>query len=263
MLNSITWNVKPQIVDLGFLEIRWYGLLFAAAFFMSYVVLSKFFKKEGIKVELLDKLTLYMFLGTLIGARLGHCLFYQPMEYLKNPIDILKVWEGGLASHGAAVGILIALYLFVRKRDMTYLWILDRIGIVVALSGFFIRTGNLMNSEIVGHSTDAPWGFIFTRLGEDYARHPTQIYEALSYLFIFGLLMLLYYKTQIIKKQGLMFGILLTLLFSARFLIEFVKDIQVDFENTMSLNMGQLLSIPLILAGLALIFTKAFKPIKE
>ena len=196
--------------------------------------------------------------ATLIGARLGHCLFYEPEYYLANPIKILKVWEGGLASHGGAVAILIAIWIFVRKYGakykFDYWWLFDRIGIATALAGAMIRLGNLMNSEIYGNPTDLPWGFIFTLRGETIPKHPTQLYEALSYLALFFLLMWMYKKYFPVLKRGTLFGIFLTVLFATRFLIEFVKEPQVSFEQGMALNMGQLLSIPFILFGLGLLF---------
>ncbi|MGE0089992.1 MAG: prolipoprotein diacylglyceryl transferase [Bacteroidales bacterium] len=254
ILNFVIWNVDPEIVGFWGLSIRYYGVLFAASFFFGYIIMQKMFKKEGLTVELLDNLTIYMALGTIIGARLGHCLFYQPEYYLRNPIEILFIWHGGLASHGAAIGILIALYMFARKNKKPYLWILDRIVIVVALAGFFIRMGNLMNSEIYGIETNLPWGFIFVRDGQTVAKHPTQIYEALSYLIIFVVLYMIYNKKGTQLKQGLIFGIFLISLFSVRFFIEFIKEVQVDFESSMSLNMGQWLSIPFVLAGIYLIY---------
>lgn len=253
ILNFIRWDVNPEIFPLGPLSIRWYGLLFACAFFFGYLIFSKMFKREKLSIELLDNLTIYMALGTILGARLGHCFFYEPDYYLSNPVEIIKIWRGGLASHGAAIGILIALYLFVRKYKVSFLWLMDRIGIVTALGGFFIRMGNLMNSEIYGHETSLPWGFIFVRANETVPKHPTQIYEALSYLVIFVVLYTLYNKKFGKLKNGFLFGIFLILLFTARFLIEFVKEVQVDFERTMSLNMGQILSIPFILLGIGLI----------
>jgi len=254
ILNSITWDVNPDIVNFWGLTIRYYGVLFASAFFFGYLIMQKIFKKEGLTVELLDKLTVYVALGTIIGARLGHCLFYDPSFYLQHPIEILKIWRGGLASHGAAIGILIALYYFSKKNKKPYLWILDRIVIVVALAGFFIRMGNLMNSEIYGIPTKLPWGFIFVRNGEVIPKHPTQIYEALSYLLIFILLYSIYNKKGTNVRQGLIFSIFLILLFTVRFLIEFIKEVQVDFEQTMALNMGQWLSIPFILIGIYLLY---------
>lgn len=247
MLNYITWGIKPQLLELGDFEIRWYGVLFASAFFFGYQIILKIFKKENVSIELLDKLTLYMFLGTVLGARLGHCLFYEPAYYLSNPLEILMIWHGGLASHGAAVGILSSLYIFSRKNKTSYLWILDRIVIAIALGAFFVRTGNLMNSEIIGKATEVPWAFIFTNI-DNVPRHPSQMYEAFSYLMIFGLLYFLYKKGKA-AKEGLLFGLFLSLLFTARFLLEFTKEVQVAFEEGLALNMGQLLSIPLVLFG--------------
>ena len=254
MIQQITWDVSPLIFKLGNLQIRWYGLFFALSFYLGYLVLEKqVFKRENIRTELLDKLATYVVIGTIVGARLGHVFFYEPMSYLKNPISILKVWEGGLASHGAAVGILLALILFVRKSGKTYLWTLDRVVIVVALGGFFIRMGNLMNSEIYGYFTSLPWGFIYLRDGQTEPRHPTQIYEALSYLALFFGLLYYYRKNYLKMKEGTIFGIFLIILFGVRFLIEFVKEPQVAFEQGMALNMGQWLSVPFILAGIGLL----------
>lgn len=250
-LEYIVWNANPEIFHIGNFALRWYGLLFALSFVAGYYLLSKVFKKENISIDMLDKLTLYMGLGVVIGARLGHCLFYQPNYYLSNPIEILKIWEGGLASHGAAIGILFALYLFSRKTKFSFLWIVDRIVIVVALSGFFIRLGNLMNSEIYGVQTSVPWAFVFVR-DDLIPRHPTQIYEALSYLILFFFLLHYYYKQNGKPREGMLFSMFLIILFSVRFFIEFFKEAQVDFEQGLSLNMGQLLSIPFIIIGIAL-----------
>lgn len=258
---SIIWNVDPEFFSLGPFTVRWYGLLFASAFFFGYLILSRYFKNENLKPELLDKLTLYMALAVIIGARLGHCLFYEPAYYLANPVEILMIWKGGLSGHGAVVTILIALYIFSKQINKPYLWVIDRIVIIVALGGFFIRMGNLMNSEIYGIETTLPWGFIFVNRGEIMPKHPTQIYEALSYLAIFFLLNSMYWKKYIREKQGYIFGIFLILLFSARFLIEFIKEPQVGFEENMLLNMGQLLSFPLIIAGI-IIFLRAIKKVK-
>ena len=254
VLNYINWNVDPEIVGFLGLSIRYYGLLFAASFFFGYLIMQKIFKKEGLTIELLDKLTVYMAVGTVLGARLGHCLFYQPSHYLSHPIDIIKIWEGGLASHGAAIGIIIALYYFSKKNKKPYLWTIDRIVIIVALAGFFIRMGNLMNSEIYGNPTELPWGFIFVQNGEVLPKHPTQIYEALSYLLIFVLLYTIYNKKGKELKQGLIFSLFLILMFTARFFVEFLKEVQVNFEQGMSLNMGQWLSIPFILFGFFLLY---------
>lgn len=247
----VTWDVAPEIVDFGFWAIRWYSLLFALSFILSHFVMLDIFKREGHTQEELDKLTIYMVAATVLGARLGHCLFYEPEYYLAHPIEILKVWEGGLASHGATVGILFALYLFAKNTPrVTYTWILDRIVIVVALCGALIRLGNLFNSEIVGKETDLPWGFIFVRNNEDFARHPAQLYESMSCLLLFALLWGLYKKTDIKEYRGRLFGIFCAVCFSLRFLYEFLKEDQVDFEKNMTLNMGQWLSIPLVLLGI-------------
>jgi phosphatidylglycerol---prolipoprotein diacylglyceryl transferase len=253
--NFIIWNVRPEIFDLNGFQIRWYGLLFASAFIAGYWVFTKVIAKENLKIEFLDSLLTYVAVGTIAGARLGHCLFYEPAYYFANPIEILFVWHGGLASHGAAIGILLALYLFAKKRKVTFLWILDRVVMTIALSGLFIRLGNLMNSEIYGIETTMPWGFIFIRAGETLAKHPTQIYEAFSYLVIFIILAYLYFKKSNIK-EGILSGIFFITLFGVRFFIEFVKEAQVEFESTMALNMGQILSIPFILIGVWLLFRK-------
>lgn len=247
----IPWDVNPEIIRIGSFAIRWYGLLFASSFLFGYIIMRRMFRNENLSDELLDRLTIYMAIGVIAGARLGHCLFYEPGYYLSHPLEILMVWHGGLASHGAAIGILIALWLFVRKEKKDYTWIIDRIAIVVALSGFFIRTGNLMNSEIYGVETTVPWGFVFLRNGETAPKHPTQIYEALAYLSIFILLFTMYWKKKGEHIQGTLISLLMILVFGSRFLIEFLKEDQVAFESTMKLNMGQWLSIPFALAGLA------------
>jgi len=247
----IRWDVDPAIVEVFGREIRWYGLMFAIAFLLGSNILAKIFKIEGKPEKDLDKLTVYVIIATIVGARLGHCLFYQPDYYLANPMEILKIWEGGLASHGAAIGILTALYLYSRSRPgQPFLWVTDRVVIPVALGGAFVRLGNLMNSEIVGKPTDLPWGFIFVRNGEDFARHPTQIYESLFYFFTFYVLWRLYQKYQTKLPYGALLGLFLVMVFGFRFLVEFVKDNQVPFEDQLPLNMGQILSIPAVLAGL-------------
>lgn len=249
VLDYINWDVNPEIIRIGKFAIRWYGLLYASAFFFSYLILVKFFKIEKISIEVLDKLVIYMALGTIIGARLGHCFFYEPSWYLSNPVEILKIWKGGLASHGTAIGIPVALFLFVRKTKMSFLWTLDRVVVVVALSALFIRIGNLMNSEIYGIETNLPWGFIFLRNGETIPKHPTQIYEGLSYFLIFVLLYFIYMKKEGKERYGHLSGLFLILVFTVRFFIEFIKEDQVGFEAGMTLNMGQILSIPLVLLG--------------
>ena len=212
--------------------------------------MNKIFKNENLDEAVLDRLTIYMALGTIIGARLGHCLFYEPGYYFQHPLEILMIWHGGLASHGAGIGILLALWFFVKKEKKDYFLVLDRIAIVVAISGFFIRIGNLMNSEIYGVETTVPWGFVFLRNNEAVPKHPTQIYEALAYLAIFILLYRLYWSKKVEHIQGLLVSLLFILVFTARFFIEFLKENQVAFEAGMKINMGQLLSIPFILLGI-------------
>lgn len=362
-LNYVIWNVMPQIIDLGKFEVRYYSLLFALGFVFGYIILLRIFKKQGLGVELLDRLTIYMVISTIIGARVGHCLFYEFDYYIQHPLEIILPWRGqigedfeftgfqGLASHGAAIGILIGMYLFARKSKRSYLWTMDMIVIVTALGGTCIRLGNLMNSEIYGKPTKSSHGFVFTsdftrvlkekyegsidhisydrldvapltdqqgvpiqinvqfsrrfkdekrvkqfgnyQLAEDLTRYnydhnvflplsdsisytleqkdkrlwmhaqiggmpryPTQIYEAASYLLIFLFLLGLFYALGKRLKDGFIFGVFLILLFTARFLIEYIKENQESFEEAMSLNMGQILSIPFIVAGLALIIWK-------
>ena len=262
ILAFIEWSVNPEIFHLGPIHVRWYGLLFASAFVAGYVIFTWVFKKEGKPQEDLEQLAVYMIFGTVIGARLGHCLFYNPEFYLTHPLEILKVWEGGLASHGAAIGILVALYLFSKKKkSYTMLWTLDRIVIVVALGGSFIRLGNLFNSEIIGKPTDVPWAFIFTSV-DNVPRHPTQIYESLAYLIVFLILIFIYAKGFEKNRSGLLFGLFLVLVFTFRFFVEFLKEDQSSFEAGMALNMGQLLSIPFVIAGIVFI-VKSFKLKKE
>lgn len=252
-LISITWDVVPHIFKAGGFEVRWYGVLFALGFMIAYLILSKVFKNEGLSIDTLDKLTMYVFIGTVLGARLGHCLFYEPEYYLANPLSILKIWEGGLASHGAAVGIFLALWLFSIIQKTPFDWLLARVTMTIPLTGACIRIGNLMNSEIYGKETNLPWAFDFVRDNAMH-RHPTQIYEALAYIAIFFILYFVYKKQGKQTNNWQLFGMFLVLLFSARFFLEMLKEVQVDFEKSMALNMGQLLSIPFILAGVWLMF---------
>lgn len=258
MLQYITWNPSPEIFSIGSLAVRWYGLLFALSFFFGYLILQKIFNKEGVPIKLLDELTTYMIIGTILGARLGHVFFYEPAWYLAHPIKILQIWEGGLASHGAAIGIIISLLIFSYVRKKPFLWVIDRIVIVVALAGFLIRMGNLMNSEIYGLPTTLPWGFRFlhSTTPEDglVPRHPTQIYEGLCYLGTFFFLIWYYYKKAGKPALGMLFGIFLVMIFGVRIVIEFIKEPQVGFERGLTLNMGQMLSIPFVIAGLVFIY---------
>ncbi|MFP4368279.1 MAG: prolipoprotein diacylglyceryl transferase [Candidatus Kapaibacterium sp.] len=254
LLAAIEWSVGPEIFSLGPLTIRWYGLLFALSFIAGYQIMDYIFRIEKMPHKALDKLAMTLVIGTIIGARLGHCLFYDPGYYLSNPIEILMIWKGGLASHGAAIGNLLAVWFFTQSRkDISYMWVMDRTVIVVALAAFFIRMGNFFNSEILGVPADVPWAVIFTRV-DDTPRHPAQLYEAFTYLLIFAYLIIYYLKRKSGLMQGKLFGLFLTLVFTARFIIEFVKERQVDFELGLPLDMGQLLSIPFILIGLYFLF---------
>lgn len=247
---SIVWNVSPEILQIGPIHIRWYGLLFALGFILGYTILSWIFKIENKSPKALDSLTIYLVLGTVIGARLGHCLFYEPDYYLSNPIEILYVWKGGLASHGAGIGILLALFVFqYRFKDIKLMWVFDRVVIPVALAAFLVRMGNLFNSEIIGKPSDLPWAFIFTSV-DNIPRHPSQLYEGISYLIIFIIIFLIYNKYRTNLPEGRLSGIFLILLFSARFFIEFFKETQADFEKSLPLYMGQILSIPFVLLGI-------------
>ena len=350
LISFIVWDPSPTIFE-SFDRFRWYGLLFALGFIISQQIMVYFFKKEGKNPALVDQLTIYMVLATIVGARLGHVLFYEPEKYLGNPLNILKIWEGGLASHGAAISIPIALWLYCkRNQGLRYLWVVDRIVIVVALTGVLIRMGNLMNSEIGGKDTNSDTGIVYARdteeilstlrvpiesieaykptdreaeingtgivpvnfdvvitkgnytkeslesiLSQDikYAltqfnsskeflaeplntplqlevkeqatnylvtvktlgrvKYPTQIFEASGYFLIFLLLLSLWMKYKSKLPDGLLFGLFFILVFGTRFFWEFFKEVQVDFEQSMQLNMGQLLSIPLVTIGLVMV----------
>jgi len=260
LFQIVHWDANPEIFSIGFLTIRWYGLLFASSFIFGYIIMNRIFKNENLGEEVLDRLTVYMALGTIIGARLGHCLFYDPVYYLSNIFEMIFPFGfengklvvtgySGLASHGAAIGILTALWFFAKKERKDYAWILDRIVITVALAGFLIRIANLMNSEVYGIETAVPWGFVFLRNYEIVPKHPTQIYEALVCLATFILLYKLYWIKKGAHYQGLLISLFLILIFGSRFFIEFVKEDQVAFEAAMKLNMGQLLSIPFVFIG--------------
>lgn len=280
MIQAIQWDVTPEIID-GWDTPNLYGLLFVTGLILGYFVVRKMFRKEGIPDESLDSLVLYMVLATIIGARLGHVLFYGPywdtldpsngkiteIGYFSHPMEIFKVWKGGLASHGGAIAILISLFWYSRKVvKKPFLWILDRIAAPIAIGGTFIRLGNLMNSEIVGTPTDLPWAFEFTwyydsakHMYDASPRHPSQLYESLAYLLIFIVLIIMYWKRNGWKYQGRVFGAFLILLFGARFLIEFTKLEQADGRGDWMFNTGQLLSIPFVLAGIYILW-RSFKP---
>ncbi|HPG73889.1 MAG TPA: prolipoprotein diacylglyceryl transferase [Bacteroidales bacterium] len=252
----IQWSPDPVIFEIAGRGIRWYGLLLATGFLLSYLVLAHMLKKESWTQQRIDVLAIYVIVGVVIGLRLGHCLFYNPVHYLSNPVEILKVWEGGLASHGGAAGILIALALFCSKYKYNYLHILDRVAAIVLLAGSFVRIGNLMNSEIYGIPTQMPWAFVFAK-ADLLPRHPTQLYEGIFYFFCFFAMLWLFNKKKNKWLEGVFLGWFLIILFVFRFVIEFTKESQIEFSGwTLPLDMGQLLSIPFVIIGLILVFRK-------
>ena len=250
-MEHFVWDVNPVLFEFGSLRIFWYGLLFATPILLGTQLMKWIFAREGKKADLVDSGFTYAFIGIVVGARLGHCLFYDPSYYLANPMKIFAVWEGGLASHGGGLGVIIALYLFVKKYKLNFLWLLDRMTIPTIIFAFFVRMGNLMNSEILGRATDVPWAIVFARV-DNVPRHPAQLYEAISYFFIF-LLLFSVYKFSKNLKQGFLFGVFLTLVFTARLLIEFVKERQASYGSDFFLNTGQMLSLPFLIIGLGLI----------
>ena len=273
--------MSPEIIP-GYKTPNLYGILFVTGLVLGYFVVKRMFKKEGIKDDVLDKLVMYMVIGTIVGARLGHVLFYGPYYdeiidgrlvegYFSHPLDIFKVWQGGLASHGAAIAILIGLYLFSRYTvKKPFLWILDRISAPVAIGGVFIRLGNLVNHEIVGHPTDVPWAFKFQnywnssiKAFDATPRHPAQLYESICYLIAFGILMFLFWRRDAWKKPGFVFGTFLILIFGARLIIEFCKVGQTARDEILFLNTGQLLSIPFIIVGIVLILRSISNKTKD
>ncbi|MBI2258863.1 MAG: prolipoprotein diacylglyceryl transferase [Flavobacteriia bacterium] len=270
MILGIDWKVSSELIE-GWSTPNKYGLLFVSGIVLGYYVIKKMFKKENVSDQILDKLLLYIVIATVVGARLGHVFFYGPYwdnpitgerGYFSHPIDILKIYEGGLASHGAAIAIFIALVLFSRKIvQRPILYILDRVAAPISIAGCFIRLGNLVNHEIIGTPTNLPWGFKFYNAGPEYDingemvyRHPAQLYEALAYLALFLFLRFLYWKKDAGQKSGFLFGIFLTVMFIARFFIEFIKVGQTQRDDFWFINTGQILSIPFVLAGIYLIY---------
>lgn len=265
-LSYIVWNADPVLID-SFVTVRWYGLMFAIGFWIGFNIVAKMYKHEGAPEKWMGLLLIWVAAGTIIGARLGHVFFYAWDYYSEHPWKILATWEGGLASHGGAIGVIVAVILysiFTTKRSP--LWTFDKLVVAIALVGALIRIGNLMNSEIFGYPTTLPWGFMFVRsaewhaLYEGQACHPTQLYEAFCYLALFGLLMWMYWRKNAQCRPGLIFGTFLVGIFLPRFFIEFIKNDQADFEAGMLLNMGQLLSIPFVLVGVFFIIRAFMRP---
>lgn len=260
LLSFIVWDANPDIFVIPGIDhpVRWYGLMWGLGFLFSQMILIRMYKKEGRTEKEIELLTVYIIIATILGARLGHCLFYNPDYYLQHPLDILKIWEGGLASHGAGLGIFLATYLFAKKTNVAYLWILDRLAIVVAFTGSLIRFGNLMNSEMIGTPTDVPWAFIFVQK-DNIPRHPAQLYESIYCILLFAGLFYLWQTKRQTMKDGTIFSWFLIILFSLRIVDEFFKVNQETFEDGMILNMGQLLSIPMVLAGVAILIWNKMK----
>ena len=263
ILNYIHWNPNPEIINVFGISIRYYGLLFVAGLIICLYILGWIFKKENIPSGNLEKLSIYGMIGILAGARLGHCLFYEPGYYFTHPLEMIlpvKLINGGikftgyqgLASHGGALGLIIVLIFYSRKTKHAIIDTLDLIAVVAGIGSGFIRLANLMNSEIIGMQTSKPWGFIFERV-DNIPRHPAQLYEALTYFLIAGITITLYRTKREYLKNGFFFGLTLALIFTARFFIEFTKERQVEFEESMKLDMGQLLSIPYIIIGIGFI----------
>ena len=270
MLDFVTWTANPDLIH-SFITVRWYGLMFAIGFLIGYNVVARIFKHEGAPEKWLGTLLLWTMAGTIIGARLGHVFFYEWDLYSNNPIHILYIWEGGLASHGGAIGVIVGVLCFswiTAKKNP--IWTFDRLVIPVALVGGLIRLGNLMNHEIYGHATDLPWAFRFITNIHAWQNgaepvfsapsHPTQLYEAGCYFVLFALLMWMYWRKNAETRPGLIFGVFLIGIFLPRLLIEFVKNNQVEWEADMMLNMGQILSIPFIIAGICLIIYSLSRP---
>lgn len=264
MLGYVTWAVSPEIISSP-IAIRWYSLMFAVGFLAGYNIVARMFKHEGAPEKWLSILLVYVVIATIVGARLGHVFFYEWDVYKQDPIQILYIWNGGLASHGGTIAIIIALFIYswlVTKKPAS--WVFDKIVVAIALVGGLIRLGNLMNSEIYGGPTDLPWGFVFVRDGQTVPAHPTQIYEALCYFALFALLMWMYWKRNAEERPWLITGVFFIGIFLPRFLIEYVKNVQVESEYQMiatyGMNLGQMLSIPFILLGVGLVVWAMTRP---
>ena len=248
-MEHFIWNVNPILIELGPLQLRWYGLLFVGSFFLGLMILQWIYKREDKNPDELDNFLVYVLIGTVIGARLMHCFAYEPEYYLSHPLEILQVWKGGLASHGGLIGVVIALYFFAKKYGRSFWWLLARVSMPGALTAAFVRFGNLFNSEILGLPTDKPWAIIFERV-DMIPRHPVQLYEAFSYLFLLLILVTVYRKVSASFATKILPGIFFTYMFTARFLLEYTKTRQADYTTSLPFTTGQMLSIPFILLGI-------------
>ncbi|MGE9516734.1 MAG: prolipoprotein diacylglyceryl transferase [Solitalea-like symbiont of Tyrophagus putrescentiae] len=267
VLEFIIWDVDKNAISMGGFHLRWYSLAFLLCFISGIVISRKIFKKEGVQPDIIYNIILYVMIGTILGARLAHCIFYDWEYYMHNPIEIFQIWKGGLASHGGFLGVIIALYYSSQKfknilPKQPFLWILDRAAIILPLAAGFIRLGNLMNSEIIGKISTLPWSFIFLKAYPPTSepRHPAQLYEAITYFLVF-IIVWVYYKSNVKHlRNGILISMTMIYLPLARFLIEFLKENQEAFENSMTLNMGQLLSIPFFIIGIIIYFKQRKTP---
>jgi prolipoprotein diacylglyceryl transferase len=248
-MHHFVWHIDPVLIHIGPLQLRWYGLLFVGSFFLALKIAEGIFKKEGKDPALLDGLLVYALVGTVIGARLMHCFAYEPHFYLSHPLEILKVWKGGLASHGGLLGVLIAFWLFAKRHKLDYIWLLSRMAIVGPVVAAAVRIGNFFNSEILGLPTNLPWAVVFSRV-DDVARHPVQLYEALAYIALFFLLYGIWKKVRPQTATRIIPGLFLSVMFSVRFLLEYTKTRQAEYTWDLPLTTGQALSIPFILIGM-------------
>ena len=243
------WNINPILLDLGPLQLRWYGLLFVGSFFLGAMILNWIYKREGRDPDLIEHLLIYLMVGAVIGSRLMHCLAYEPDFYLSHPLEIFKIWKGGLASHGGLLGVLIAIYLYSKKYNESFLWVVSRVSMPAALTATFVRFGNFFNSEILGLPTDKPWGIIFERI-DMIPRHPVQLYEASAYLILLLILVTIYKKISPDLFTKLAPGLFLIYMFTIRFLLEYTKTRQADYTTSLPFTTGQMLSLPFIALGL-------------
>ena len=261
-MSYFVWDVDPILLSLGPLKIRWYGLMFASAFMTSYSVMYWIYKREQKNVEELDRMLWYLAIGTVVGARLAHCLFYDPGYYFSHPLKFFAIWEGGLASHGAYIGVLFCLFLYKLKTNDDYLWLLDRVAVSCILGASLVRIGNFFNSEILGIPTHVRWAVIFARV-DGLPRHPVQLYESFSYALIFVVLVLVYKKTAFKPIEGLLTGLFTALVFLARFFLEFFKTRQESYSHEFWMTTGQMLSIPFFLVGVFFIVWSLYRYLKS
>jgi len=260
-MEHFIWNVNPTLLALGPLQLRWYGLLFVGSFFLGLMILQWIYKREGKDPKELDDFLIYVLIGTVIGARLMHCFAYEPEFYLSHPLEILKVWKGGLASHGGLIGVVTALYIFTKRYNQSFWWLLSRLTVPGALTAAFVRFGNLFNSEILGLPSDEPWAIIFERI-DMVPRHPVQLYEAFAYLFLVFILVSVYKKVSASMATKVLPGIFLTYMFTLRFFLEYTKTRQADYVTSMPFTTGQMLSFPFIALGLIWLLW-AFKSLND